>query len=272
VTIYGLLSRLDASSFLGFRIWEFSFRSLGTEYGLTFLKDIVLRHPLKTLEGVLKYRSIFREGRDHGDVTLLFEGSEDDLVARLATARSQLLVAVGFCQKPLRPECPAGRANHDCAFLDQLDLEHADGLVHPACLQCEIKRLGCGALLAGASMYIMTSALDVARDVMIPSVDLGRFRSVLMCLCPYSVRAIALPLTICGIEGFVIGYASGNCVDYEQWSLADAGIKKERTTLSPSAHRRILAMLRDLSGRRTKERSRYVRFVHEGNIYMPVSP
>jgi len=118
-------------------------------------------------------------------------------------------------------------------------------------------------------MHIMTSALDIAHDVMIPSMDHGRFKDTVMCLCPYSVQAIALPLLICGVEGFLIGYASGNCMDYEQWSLADVGIKKEMTTLSPSAHHRLLAVLEDLSERREKEGLRCVRFVREGNIYVP---
>jgi hypothetical protein len=269
MTIHDLLNSLDESSFLGFRIWEFSFRSLRKRYGLAFLSSIMLRHPLRTLTGVLRYRSFLRDYREQGDITPLFTGSEEDFVSCLVAEKGDLLVAVGFCQKPLAPECPAGRPNHDCLYLDELELRHGTEAIHPACRRCKIREIGPRALQAGANMHIMTSALDIARDVMIPMIDQGRFRKAIMCLCPYSVQAIALPLIICGLEGFLIGYASGNCMDYQQWLLADRGIKGEMTMLSPVADKKVLTLLQSASRQREKEGVRYSRFLRQGNIYVP---
>ena len=269
MTIYDLLTRLDDSSFLGFRVWEFSFRSLRSRYGFTFLSRIMLRHPLKTVAGVLKYRRLLRGREEQDDITLLFDGSEEDFVCRMVSGEKDLLMAVGFCHKPLAPKCPVGRPNHDCLYLDELDLNHAKEEIHPTCRRCEIKTIGTRALLAGANMHIMTSALDIACDVMIPSIDHERFRRAIMCLCPYSIQAIALPLIICGIEGLLISYASGNCLDHPQWLLADRGIKREMTALSPVAYDRILTLLQIVAEQREKEGVRYGRFVRQGNIYVP---
>jgi hypothetical protein len=120
-------------------------------------------------------------------------------------------------------------------------------------------------------MHIMTSALDVARDVMVPSIERGRFRTAVMCLCPYSVQAISLPLTICGIEGFLIGYASGNCMDYREWLEADGGLKKETTALSAGARDTILSLLQTAAEQREKEGVRYHSYVRRGNIFVPNS-
>lgn len=270
MSMHDLLTRLDDSAFLGFRVWDFSFRSLRSRYGLTFLGRIMLRHPLKAVAGILQYRRLLRRRTKQTDITLLHEGAEEDLIARLVMAKTGLLVAVGFCQKPLAPGCPAGRPNHDCIFLDELDLEDEAEPAHQVCVQCDIRAIGIRALLAGANMHIMTSALDIARDVMIPSVHDQRFTSAMMCLCPYSIQAIALPLIICGIEGFLVGYASGNCVDHQQWLLADRGTKREMTTLRPGAYEKLLTLLRRLAERREKEGLLYVRFARRGNIYVPI--
>ena len=269
MAIHDLLNSLDESSFLGLEIWEFSFRSLRRRYGFTFLSRIALRHPLKTITGVPRYRRLLGERGERGDITPLFPGSEGAFISRLGAGQRDLLVALGFCQKPLDPACPAGRPNHDCLYLDGLDLRAGKEFMHPACDQCKIREIGARALHAGANVHIMTSALDIAHDVMIPSIDHERFRKAIMCLCPYSVQAIALPLIICGIEGFLISYASGNCLDYEQWLLADKGIKREMTFLSPSAHGKVLSLLEVAADRRRNEAPYLSRFVRQGNIYVP---
>jgi hypothetical protein len=120
-------------------------------------------------------------------------------------------------------------------------------------------------------MHIMTSALDIARDVMIPSIDRGRFRNVIMCLCPYSVQAIALPLTICGLEGYLVGYESGNCVDWEQWLQADRGIKNEMTAIDRAGHARVVSLLEQCADTRGREGVQYDKFERQGNIYVPVT-
>jgi hypothetical protein len=272
MSLYDILARLDARSFLGLQVWEFGLRSLGREYGLTFLRRVVLRHPLRTLDGLLRYRRLPPQESQQQGISALFEGPEEEFPSRVARSRRPLLVAVGYCQKPILPACPAGRANHDCVYLDALDLGRGGQAVHAACEECDIRTLGTLALRAGACMHIMTSALDIAHDVMIPSLEGELFRKVLLCLCPFSVRVIGPPLAMCGLEGYLVGYASGNCTNYGQWLLADEGIKHERTALDAASHGRIISFLEGLALKRAAEGLRYARFQRQGNIYVPSGP
>ncbi|MGB9301593.1 MAG: hypothetical protein WCD51_13515 [Anaerolineae bacterium] len=267
---HALLTRMDASAFLGFRGWDFSFRSMRERYGLTFLGQVALRHPWRTFGGILKYRKLLSQQEGHHGMTRMFEGSDAEFVRRLCEAKTGLLVAVGFCQKPRAPACPARRPNHDCVYLDNLDFQTEGRTVNPACERCDIRTLGTLALRAGACMHIMTSALDIARDVMIPSVDHGRFQNVIMCLCPYSVRVIALPLTICGLEGYLVGYESGACANWDQWFLADRGIKHEMTMLGSTSHASVVSALEMIAHARAMEGLSFASFRRESNIYEPV--
>jgi hypothetical protein len=120
-------------------------------------------------------------------------------------------------------------------------------------------------------MHIMTSALDIAHDILVPALERERFKRAIFCVCPYSVQPMALPLLLCGIEGFVVQFDSGYCADYSQWSLADRGIKDDRTLLSPQAHSKILDFLDGVAALRAKPgKPSYHRFRLEGNIYVPV--
>ena len=271
-----LLRKLDKKAFLGFRVWDFSFRSLPHRYSNTFLKEIVFRHPLRILSGLLAYRRLVHGDPRRGDITYLFSGAEEGFQRRVAEGEGSLLVAVGFCQKPMREaghgdECPVGRFNHRCLYLAQLDLSQLEDRAIPSvCHSCEVRAIGTRALRAGADMHIMTSALDIAHDIFVPSLERGRFKTAILCVCPYSVQPITLPLLICGIEGFVVQFNSGYCADYSQWSLADRGIKNDRTLLSPQAHSKILAFLDGVAALRAGlGKPPHHRFQLEGNIYVP---
>jgi hypothetical protein len=270
MTLYKLLARLDEGSFLGLRLWEFSLRSMGRRYGHTFLQRVILRHPLRTLAGLLRYLRLPRQRPPQHGVSLLFEGPEEQFLSGLAGSGKGLLVAVGYCQKPLVPGCPAGRANHDCLYLDRLDLDHGGQAALSACEDCDVWTLGTLALRAGACMHIMTSALDIAHDVMIPSLEGGLFRRFIMCLCPFSVQVIGPPLTLCGLQGYLVGYETGNCAHYEQWLRADEGVKPERTALHTMARSRIITWLEGIAAERAREGRHFTTFRREGNIYVPV--
>ena len=272
-----MLGKLDEKAFLGFRVWDFSFRSLPHRYSSAFLKEVLFRHPLRTLSGLLAYRRLVHGDRRRDDITCLFSGGEEDFQCRVAEREGSFLVAVGFCQKPMREaghgdECPVGRFNHRCLYLAQLNLSHVEGSSIPsACQSCEIRVIGTRALQAGADMHIMTSALDIAHDIFVPTLERGRFKTAVLCVCPYSVQPMALPLLICSIEGFVVQFNSGYCADYSQWSLADRGIKDDRTLLSPQAHSKILGFLDGIAALRAElGKPSYHRFQLEGNIYVPV--
>ena len=257
-----MLEISDRGRFLGLQIWEFSFHSLAQRYGHLFLREIVLRHPFRTLRGILEYRRFLQAGRREGDITYLFWGKEESLLEEMACGEGPL-VAVGFCLKPF--DCPSGRPNHSCLYLSMLDLDQGEHWPHPICQECKVAIVGKRALVAGAKMHIMTSALDIAHDLMIPAIEKGKLKKVILCLCPFSIQAITLPLLICGIRGYLIEYSSGNCRDYQEWLLADRGIKEEMTTLQPDAYEKILSLLDLLASRRRG----CIRFERQGNIYWP---
>jgi len=80
----------------------------------------------------------------------------------------------------------------------------------------------------------------------------------------------SLPLLICGIESFVVPFEKGYCADYGQWSLADRGIKNERTSLRPQDRIRIFSFLDSVAELRSKMgKPPSHRFQMEGNIYVP---
>jgi hypothetical protein len=272
-----LLRKLDEKAFLGFRVWHFSFRSLPHRYGNAFLREVVFRHPLRTLSGLLAYRRLIYRDHRRGDITYLFSEAEEDFQRRVAEREGSFLVAVGFCQKPMREaghgdECPVGRFNHRCLYLAQLDLPRTEEKsLPPACRDCEIRMIGIRALRAGAAIHIMTSALDIAHDIFVPALERERFKTAIFCVCPYSVQPMALPLLICGIEGFVIQFHSGYCADYSQWLLADRGIKNDRTLLSQESYTKILDFLDSIAALRADlAKPPHRRFQLEGNVYVPV--
>jgi len=270
-----LLRKLDEKAFLGLRAWDFSFRSLPHQYAIAFLQEVVLRHPLRTLAGLLSYRRVVKRDSKESDTTHLFPKVKKDFQHRAAEAEGTFLVAVSFCQKAVRDlgshnGCAAGRFNHYCQYMAELDISKPKEIPF-VCHGCDIRPIATKALLAGANMHIMTSALDVLHDIFVPSLEKARFSSAIFCVCPYSVHPITLPLHICGIESSVVQFNSGYCADYSQWSLADSGIKNERTFVSPEAHRTILDFLDGVAEIRAElEMTVYHRFHLEGNIYVPV--
>jgi hypothetical protein len=277
MTLYDdLLRKLDEKAFLGFRVWDFSFKSLPHRYSRAFLEKVILRHPLHTLSGLLAYRRLVHRDRRRGDITHLFSGTEEDFQRRVAEGERGFLVAVGFCQKPMREadhddECPVGRFNHRCLYLAQLDLSQPEGRSIPSvCHRCEIRAIGTKALQAGADMHIMTSALDIAHDIFVPALERERFKRAIFCVCPYSVQPMALPLLLCGIEGLIVQFDSGYCADYSQWSLADRGIKEDRTLLSEESYSKILDFLDGVAALRAElGKPPHYRFQLEENIYVP---
>jgi hypothetical protein len=268
-----VLRKLDHHRFLGFPVWEFSFRSLPRLYGRIFVRNIVLRHPLRALEGMLAYRRFARQGRREGDVTHLYAGTEAELREKIVEADDGFLVALGFCQKPVGAPgvgCPAGRFNHDCRVLARDDvLEVQAGRLPIACRGCDVRVIGTAALRAGAVVYIMTSAADIARHLFIPTLEGGRFRHGLFLQCPYSIPAMILPLLICHIQSLLVGYGEGDCRDYAQFLLADEGTKGERTYLNPTAHAHVLDFLQDVASARRARGRHYRRFHRDGFLHVP---
>ncbi len=267
MSLYQRLHYLDQRAFLDFRIWEFCARSLFQPYGRLFLRLIVFRHPLRTLASLMAYRRFARQPHRS---TVYPIGVDSMAAFQDAATKGELLVAVGFCQKPLpRPGihagCPAGRANHRCSYLEANTGAH----LPPACQECHIRLVATKALAAGATLHIMTSARDIAHDIFLPTLRRNRFPRAILLVCPYSVQPIALPVLICRMQALVFTYGAGDCRTYEQWLRADGGIKPERTFLPASGNRQLLALLDAIASARGDGRgSRPGAFRREGHFYV----
>lgn len=267
-----VLGYLDRHIALGFRTWDFSIRSLSQEYGRTFLARVMLCHPLYAIRGALAYRRFARGDKDIGNIRHLYAGDEGAFLNSVAIEPKTFLVALGFCLKPMAgqngmPGCPSGRFNHDCEYLSTLEIsETIPRPQHLACRECAIGEVGAAALRAGVNMHVLTTAIEIAHDILIPSLEHRRFRHVFFAICPYSVEPMSLALNICGLDGYIARYSAGSCVDFNMWLRADRGIKKERTLLAPSTFAKLLGTLAEIARFQSKPARRFGR---EGNIYIP---
>jgi hypothetical protein len=255
---------LDARAVLGLRVWGFSWHSLRQPYGRLVLRQVAARHPLRTLAGLRAYRRWVRSGRGAGAISQL--GSElaaDTCSSARAQSAGRLLVGVGFCQKPLH--CPAGRFNSHCLALD---LPRRPLSPFAPCAACAVLALADRVVAAGAALYIMTSAQQIAHDLFLPTLAGTGFSRVALALCPLSVQPMALMLHICRIQGLLLAYGAGACDTYARWLAADRGDKPERTVLTPEAALALDEILAGAAGGKTERASRVRR---EGNVYLPTS-
>jgi hypothetical protein len=237
---------LDKINFLGIQIWDFACRSLNREYSWFFLFKIIFKYPGKSLKGFFAYRKFCKSIVQISPQQTYSNISIDELLNQAQNDRSSLLVAMGYCQRPLKTEeqpltCPSKRFSHDCYFVKSF---HRMPQLPPACSICEIKPIAEATLNAGASFYIMTSALDIARDIFIPSLETQRFRYAILFICPYSILPITLSLFICGIKFIIIPYATGDCRNYADFMRADVGIKPKRTFSSKENFELVLNILK----------------------------
>jgi hypothetical protein len=257
-----MYTRMDQAAVLGFNVWDFSLRSLGRRYGWLFLVSVLLRHPWRSLAGMRAYRRRIRPAQDVSG-TPVGIGSPESFVRELA--EGDWILGVGFCEKSLDPGCPAGRFNHRCWLLEQACYERFP----PACQACHIRELAQRALEAGAGLHIMTSAADVAHDLLIPGVR-GRPRRAVLSLCPFSIPPMSLALAMAGCRGLIFGYERGACSDYSAWDKADRGIKPEQTFLASHNQGRLHALLARVAAlRRARGEQPARRFVAAGNFYQP---
>ncbi|MGQ9594369.1 MAG: hypothetical protein ACUVXH_07550 [Anaerolineae bacterium] len=266
------LGRLDRVGFLGFATWDFAWHSLTKEYGRIFARRLILRRPLQVLRGIGAYRRE-RPLRGRG-VAAVGAGTAQELLWRSLSLRgAQVLVGLGFCLRPRTEEgapCPSGRFTHRCAVLEAQETEPS--LAEP-CRDCTVGKVGLAARRAGVSMAILTSAADIARDILLPAAEEGRFRVVLMALCPYSVEPMALAFHLCGVRGLLFPFTEGACATYRQWRAADLGHKPERTALPQGAEARLVQWLEDLATlRRQREEPQAVLYAFVQNVFVPGEP
>lgn len=256
---------LDRKSFLNFHVWEFSYQSFFKEYARLFFLKAVLLHPRRTVSGLRNYQRFIKSKENlfpHYQKFLAVP-EESSMLERIQHPQIRPLVGVGFCLKPYDPEdaalsCPVGRANHECLYLEE-------GQTVAVCSDCTIYKILKKCLNAGCIVYIMTSAKDIATDLLLPQIKRGLFPKAILLLCPYSVQAILPSLFICGLEAFLMAYDSGYCQDYKAWRRADLGVKEDQTTLAEESWQKLLDLLDRSGGSVPPSRS----FRREGNIFYP---
>jgi len=260
-----LFDRLDRKSFLHFHIWKFAYRSFFKKYARLFFLKAMLKHPIKTASGLRDYHRFIKSQKDLFPQYKKFLSIPDEerFQDKIAQQKTGPLLGLGFCLKPYDPEnntrsCPSGRANHECLYLEK-------GETQNICLGCAIYKIAKKSIEFGCSVYIMTSAKDIAIDFLLPQINKGFFPTAMLLLCPYSVQAILPSLFICGIDAFLLAYDSGFCKDYKEWRLADLGDKQDRTTLSKESSEKLFGLLGQTGIPETSPQS----FRREGNVFYP---
>ncbi|MBC7262394.1 MAG: hypothetical protein H5T63_10315 [Chloroflexi bacterium] len=117
---------------------------------------------------------------------------------------------------------------------------------------------------------VLTSALDIAHDILFPALEERRFTHILFAICPYSVEPMSLALLICGLEGYLFHYQSGSCANYQQWLRADRGDKPERTVLSLLDLAHLLCVLEAIAASRAVSNSMQPTCYRQvGHIFQP---
>jgi hypothetical protein len=260
-----LFDRLDKRSFLHFHIWEFAYRSFFKEYALLFFLKAMLKHPGKTASGLKAYQRFIKSKENLFPQYQKSLGIPDEEIFRdkIAQQKTGPLLGLGFCLKPHNQKdsarsCPSGHANHECVYLEK-------GETKNICLGCAVYRIAKKGVDFGCSVYIMTSAKDIAVDFLLPQINKGLFPAAILLLCPYSVQAILPSLFICGIDAYLLAYDSGYCKDYREWRLADLGIKQDRTTMSKESSEKLFGLISQTDSPEIPPQS----FRREGNIFYP---
>ncbi len=259
-----LLQKMDSVAFGGFDVWEFSVRSLFRPYGRLFLSSVLLRYPRQTLRGLIAYRRRVRLARQK-EMAIVGLGRQSDFPTLLP--EHGWTVGMGFCEKPLDPPCPSGRFNHRCWLLEQPGIRD---LPRP-CMRCHVREISRHLWATGGRLYIMTSAEDIARDLLLPALRSSTGSYAVLSVCPFSIPPLTLAMTICQLYGWVLPYGRGYCCDFAAWTLADRGEKPEQTSLQDSSQQRLIQLLdRVINQRKRRVSSLTGRFKPAGHFYVPV--
>jgi len=75
----------------------------------------------------------------------------------------------------------------------------------------------------------MTSAHDITNDLYLQAIKDNIARQGIFLLCPYSTEAFTWGLAISGIDGALITFCKGDCLNHQEFTQADIGFKDKQT-------------------------------------------
>ena len=258
---------LDRKEFLRLRLWEFNLNNLNRYFPWYFLFRILLWHPKSAISGLLTYQKLIKNFPGG-----YLNGTSDlkNVLSRFSHNQEKLLIAPGFCMKPYdarrsKSLCPAGHFNHDCKMFNSKWLQKQRADWPKPCDSCNIGKLvkiGSGLL---ADFYIMTSAIDIARDLFLPALDQKIPRLGIFMICRYSTEAFTFGLSTSHITGNLVTFCAGDCLNHRDFTRADIGIKDSQTFIDLHIFTDLLAKL-EINTNSNKN----VVYHQAGNIYRPV--
>ncbi len=214
----------------------FCLQSLFREYGWSFIRYVILPHPVKTIRALVQYTPM--------DFTEIPTATTNEKTESVLNGL-QSVVGVGFCLKPINPPCPSGRFNHDCQYLERSFPAGSDKMPN-CCRHCAIREIGEKTFNAGLSFYIMTSAKDILHDLFLPGLRDSRFTSGVFVLCRYSFEPFATGMLVSGIRGWLLPFEQGDCRDYKTWVRADRGDKNDQTVIAEQNRKTVVRILEGL--------------------------
>lgn len=271
-----LANWLDRHEFLGTRLWEFSLRNVVRPFPWYFWLRVLLPHPLTALRGFFAYHRLVRdaEGRalygsaDFAEIRrLFFQGKYNP---------RRFMIAAGFCMKPYdivghKSNCPVGRFNHNCFVLENSAMLSQDRQYWPKpCQGCNIGILAQLGAKLQADFYIMTSALDIARDLFLPATKGDGTHLGIFLLCLYSSEAFTLALATSGIKGSLFTFCSGDCLNHEDFTKADKGFKDKQTFIEESQFESLKQELSAMADASSTGKVKNYKYVKRGNVYHAV--
>jgi len=264
---------LDRTEFLNIRLWEFSLRNTTRFFLWYFLLRVLLLHPLKALRGFQNYRKLVK----NSDSQQLNGSSDLSEIRKYLLSKSsnprRFLIAPGFCMKPYdevaaKPICPVGHFNHNCIVFDRPEMLKRKQINWPnPCNECSIGTLAQVGAELGANFYIMTSALDIAKDLFLPAIRGKGTNLGIFLLCPYSTEAFTLGLMASGIKGALLTFCKGACLDHEDFTKADKGVKSKQTFIEKSMFQNLLKKFRSLSMESVQHHTEPFTYTKKNNVF-----
>ncbi len=264
---------LDKHEFLHYRLWEFSLRNCTRPFPYYYLFRVLLFHPVKAFRGFTRYQQLVRESNKQ---PLMGTQPLADLFQQGKINPRHFVLAPGFCLKPFDEKrkkaiCPVGFFNHRCLVLEKSEMAAIDQQIwQKPCDGCSLGSLAQIAWRLKINFYILTSAMDIARDFFLPAIKSSGAGAGLFLLCRYSAEAFTWGLATAGIEGALITFASGDCLNHQDFTQADVGRKEKQTAVEPPLFNHLKTQLLHL-GEKWSQREPLIAssYLLDKNIYRP---